>query len=76
MPPSRTIRETFGRAASYRPYSSFTPTVLMIFDHIAFSSRMILASAAAVLPTVSDPETSTVYVPTFFKNGVIAYTLQ
>ena len=43
-----------------RPYSTFTPTLLMTFAHIAFSACMILASSADVLPTVSEPEAITV----------------
>jgi len=41
--------------------------------HVLIDTRPEKANAADI---GFDPETATVYVPTFFKNGVIAYTLQ
>ena len=41
--------------------------------HVLIDTRPEKANSADI---GFDPETATVYVPTFFKNGVIAYTLQ
>ena len=41
--------------------------------HVLIDTRPAKANSADI---GFDPETSTVYVPTFFKNTVIAYTLQ